>query len=99
MWLFLGLQILCWDEQAFYVEQKIERTSDNFLCALVWIKQTVRGKTPAEIMSLITGESVESPAFPEDIALWKKAHEVSSAALKKMRVAPSEINMCLDKTD
>ncbi|ELU08517.1 hypothetical protein CAPTEDRAFT_123523 [Capitella teleta] len=86
-------KVICWDEQAFYVEQKIERRSDGFLCALIWIKQTVKGKTPHEILLDILGENIQSPEFPEDMRLWKEAHEASSAKLKKLRYAATDLNL------
>ena len=43
------LQILCWDAKSFFVEQKIIRNSDGFVCAIVLARQAITDHSPKDV--------------------------------------------------
>ena len=76
-------QIVGWDEKAFYVEQKFVQTRDQFICAIVYVKQNFIGITPDEILKHTRGREIERPQLPEEVKKWIQCNEISSANLKK----------------
>ncbi len=79
----VSFQILGWDEQAFYVEQRFVRHRDQFICAVVFLKQSLKGISPGQVVADIEGRHMESPQLPEEVQLWIECNRVSSARLKK----------------
>ena len=76
-------QVLCWDDKAFYVEQRFVRSRDNFVMAIALLKQTLLNVTPGEIAHEVCGHRVSSPPMPEDVQTWVKFNKLSSEKLKK----------------
>ena len=77
---------MCWDEKAFYVEHRWIRKSDNFLCAIAILKQTVVRVSPREVVRVLSQQSgVDIPdiPMPEEVRLWQEANQLSSEMLKK----------------
>src|SRR5687768_16589990 len=70
-------RILGWDEKWFYIQHIVEK--DGELCATGYARGVIRdGKRnvpPAEVLSLLKLESVESPPLPQAVALWREAEE------------------------
>ena len=77
------LQVLCWDEKAFYVEQRFIRPEDGFVLAIYIVKQNVTKIAPAAVVKAIKGQETESPEFPEDVKTFIRYNEISSENLKK----------------
>lgn len=77
-------KLLYWDERSFYLEQKIVRTSDNFICAINYTCQTITTTDvkPQQVLDELYGH-VECPTAPPEIAAWIQATELSSQALRK----------------
>ena len=67
------------------MEQRIERTSDDFICAVVICKQVFVKATPSMIVKHLRGQEVASPPFPEEIARWSEYDRLSSDKLKRER--------------
>ena len=76
-------QIVCWDEKAFYVEQRFERCKDNFTCAILYAKQNFVDISPGEILRQMAGRDKISPDPPADLKKWIEYNELSSASLRK----------------
>ncbi len=76
-------QVVGWDEKAFYVEQKFVRTKDNFICAIVYVKQNFIGMAPRDILKHLKFRDIEGPELPEEVKKWIECNEISSANLRK----------------
>ena len=89
LWLLLQvihlfIQVLCWDDRAFYVEQRIERAGDRFICAIVILKQTVTGVTMDELLNAKYGhDAPTSPETLEEVQLFIDCHQKSSEMLRR----------------
>ncbi|XP_023930435.1 protein THEM6-like [Lingula anatina] len=77
-------KILWWDEKAFILEQKIERTQDDFVCAIMLAKQSVVNSTPEKLLREIVGEEIQRPECPPDVQKWIECNEISSRNLRKI---------------
>jgi len=78
------MQVLCWDDRAFYIEQKVERASDNFICAIVILKQTITGGKMDELLEALYGHHIpECPKFPVEVELFIECHRKSSETLRR----------------
>lgn len=80
----LKTQILCWDDDAIYLEQRMV-SSDGFLCAILFAKMVLRGTTWPAVWGKMVGQEVYSPNTPPEIQSWKESIQRSSEALKKER--------------
>ena len=77
-------QVLCWDDKAFYLDQRFVRRKDGFVMAVVLLKQTIKGDmTPADLVKVVEGHEVESPPIPDHVTKWIECNEISSAELRK----------------
>lgn len=76
------LQIIYWDEAAFYVEQQFVRCSDNFICFIGLTKQTVIGAKPSDILRKLNC-SVDKPELPPELESWITSINHSSERLRK----------------
>lgn len=81
----LRTRLLCWDECAFYVEQRMLRKSDGFVCAINLAKLTIRGTTVPTVMKTWVGESVKSPPFTPEVVSWCEGIAASSKTLQEER--------------
>ncbi|XP_042857673.1 protein THEM6-like [Penaeus japonicus] len=79
----LESQIIYWDERNFYYRQNFETIHDNFLRATAYVKLTVLGSSPQEILSTILPESPERPIVPNDLESWMLYVKQNSENLKK----------------
>ena len=58
--------MLCWDESAFYLEQRFV-SQRGFVHAIAIAKQSiVGGGTPATVLQLVGLGEMKSPAVPDD---------------------------------
>ena len=80
----LRTRILCWDEGAFYVEQRMLQR-DGFVSAIMLAKMAVCGIAVSSLIKYMTRESVESPPFPPEVARWCESITASSRSLRKER--------------
>ena len=76
------LQVLCWDEKSFYVEQRFEQSKDRFVMAVVLLKQTLKGVMPSEVIAHVEGKARASPEFPDFVKTWISYNEQSSVMLR-----------------
>ena len=65
------------------MQQAIERTSDNFVVAIVIGKQTLIRVSPAQVLQQLKGYEVQSPDFPEEVMKWIELNQISSEKLRK----------------
>ena len=77
------MQILCWDEKAFYFEQRYQRHKDGFVCAIAVLKGALIGTSPAEVVRDVRGGDISSPEFPEEVKSWIESNNISSQKLRK----------------
>ncbi|OQS07181.1 hypothetical protein THRCLA_00817 [Thraustotheca clavata] len=79
----LETRVLAWDDRAYYVEHRFVSTENPpFIHAIVLVKNNVLGaKRPHELVSIVAKDQVQ-PAIPEEVALWIKSNQVSSAKLR-----------------
>ncbi|XP_014669008.1 PREDICTED: protein THEM6-like isoform X2 [Priapulus caudatus] len=75
-------QIKYWDEKSLYIEQRYINTKDKFVFAIAIICFRVLRSTPREVLREHGHISIDSPEMPEDIALFVKYNEASSAMLR-----------------
>ena len=76
-------RIVCWDSSAMYVEQRIVRSSDDFICAIVLCKQSFTGVTPDQVLRTLLGSNgLESPFIPKEILTWIEYNNISSKNLR-----------------
>ncbi|CAH1778091.1 unnamed protein product [Owenia fusiformis] len=77
-------KLLCWDDKAFYVEQKFVRNRDSFVCAVVTLKQTWSGGiSPQNALDDHYGRPVSPLPTPEHVKHWIHYNNLSSEILRK----------------
>ncbi|EDQ85590.1 uncharacterized protein MONBRDRAFT_29080 [Monosiga brevicollis MX1] len=64
----LQTRVLCWDDSAFYVEQRFV-TPDGFVRASFYAKQSLVGTSPQRVLETM-GLALESPPIPEHLQPW-----------------------------
>jgi acyl-CoA thioesterase FadM len=70
-------RLLCWDERAFFMEQRFE--AGGKLVAIALVKGVFlgpEGRVPAQAVVDASGLRVESPPAPEAVAAWQEAERV-----------------------
>lgn len=82
-WSLFLLQVLCWDDRAFYLEQQYVRQRDDFVMAILLVKQVLVNLRPQDVVSQLEPELRESPPFPDEVTTWIKYNDLSSDSLKK----------------
>ncbi|XP_030046081.1 protein THEM6 [Microcaecilia unicolor] len=75
-------RLLCWDDKAFYVEQRFVTPADGFVCAVLLSCQHVQGSSPEKVVQFLCKRKVESPEFPEEVKHWISYNETSSQKLR-----------------
>lgn len=74
-----------WDEKNFYLEQRMIRYSDDFICAVNYschpIIMKERAITPQQLLENVYGKVDNVPDAPPDLAAWIEATRLSSQAL------------------
>lgn len=76
------LQVIYWDQKAFYVEQSFIRKSDGFVCAVNICKMAVVGGTTEQIFQKLPG-AVEPPPITEELQRLIDSWTLNSDRLKK----------------
>lgn len=74
--------MIYWDDSAFYVEHTFVRTSDNFVCFVALIKQTVTGIKVSEVLQKLS-YAVEKPDPLPELQKWIDSLKLSSERLRK----------------
>ena len=84
----LQTKVLGWDENAFYLEQRFLR-EDGFICAIVVTKNhVIQGKnnarsfSPGELVKMLGGWNVQSPALPQEVQYWIQYDQTSSLVMR-----------------
>ncbi len=95
----LNSRVLCWDAKCLYVEQTFVRNGFVHAIAIARLALVAPAHLPAassitvgHLIALLAGldeSESPSPAFPEDVSLWLRSNEVSSAALRAPK--PSQV--------
>ncbi|XP_064608925.1 protein THEM6-like [Liolophura sinensis] len=80
----LHSKIICWDDKAFYMEQRFERRPDNFVCAVALVKISLIKVSPQSVVDKILGVGTESPPVPLDLQKWIESNTASSDKLKAL---------------
>ncbi|KAM8966511.1 protein THEM6 [Pelodytes ibericus] len=75
-------RLLCWDEKAFYVEQRFVAPKDGFVCAVLLSRQHIIGNSPDKVVQSMCKRKVESPEFPEEVLHWINYNDTSSQKLR-----------------
>ncbi|EGD83133.1 hypothetical protein PTSG_03769 [Salpingoeca rosetta] len=65
----LTSQVLCWDESAFYVEQRFV-TKDGFVRAIFFAKQAIVKTTTHDVLKELGFKDTTSPAPPKHLVDW-----------------------------
>ena len=81
-------KILCWKDDAIYLEQRFVGSSDKFVYAIALIKFVLRGEGLNNmdiVMETAIGESLTSPPPPPEVEAWMESIAKSSEGLKKER--------------
>ncbi|MDB4950982.1 MAG: hypothetical protein JWM27_3631 [Gemmatimonadetes bacterium] len=70
----LHTRLMCWDEKAFYLEQRFERDGDVVARAVVrGVFVGPDGRVPAHRLVEMAGYEAESPPMPEAVRAWVEA--------------------------
>ncbi|XP_075050725.1 protein THEM6-like [Mixophyes fleayi] len=75
-------RLLCWDDKAFYVEQRFVAPSDGFVCAVLLSRQHILGNSPDKVVQTMCKRKVESPEFPNEVLHWIDYNDNSSQKLR-----------------
>ncbi|XP_072007090.1 protein THEM6 isoform X1 [Engystomops pustulosus] len=75
-------RLLCWDEKAFYVEQRFVAPKDGFVCAVLLSRQHIIGNSPDKVVQTMCKRKVESPEFPDEVMHWIDYNDNSSQKLR-----------------
>ncbi|XP_066434816.1 protein THEM6 [Eleutherodactylus coqui] len=75
-------RLLCWDEKAFYVEQRFVAPRDGFVCAILLSRQHIIGNCPDKVVQTMCKRKVESPEFPDEVMHWIDYNDNSSQKLR-----------------
>ncbi|XP_056378856.1 protein THEM6 [Hyla sarda] len=81
-------RLLCWDEKAFYVEQRFVTPKDGFVCAILLSRQHITGNSPDKVVQTMCKRKVESPEFPDEVMHWIDYNDNSSQKLRAESGAP-----------
>ncbi|XP_075437642.1 protein THEM6 [Ascaphus truei] len=75
-------RLLCWDDKAFYVEQRFVSPRDGFVCAVLLSRQHIMGISPDKVVQSMCKRKVESPEFPDELMHWINYNDNSSQKLR-----------------
>ncbi|KAM4705351.1 protein THEM6 [Rhinophrynus dorsalis] len=75
-------RLLCWDDKAFYVEQRFVAPKDGFVCAVLLSRQHIIGNSPDKVVQSMCKRKVESPEFPEEVLHWINYNDTNSQQLR-----------------
>lgn len=73
----LRSRLLCWDDKWFFMEQRFERRGELMAIALVkGLFLGPEGRVPTQRVVDAAAVVVDSPPFPERVAVWQEAESV-----------------------
>lgn len=78
----LFLQLVYWEENTIFIEQKFITINDGFVRAVVLSRQNLLNIDSETLFRGIPGAE-QKPECPEEIKHWLQAIEISSAKLRK----------------
>ena len=81
----LKTRILCWSQDALYMEQRFLRSNDGFVCAVALLKMSAIGISVDQILERLCIETPQSPPFPPEVEIWAKTIDKSKEVLRKER--------------
>ncbi len=87
----ISTQVLCWERDTLYLEQRIVRCKDSFLATILYAKMAARGITVDQLMENLIGRCVTSPCPPPEIEKWLESIRHSSEALRRERFPKEEV--------
>ena len=76
-------KILAWDEKVLYLEQRLITTSDNFVAAIALVKMAIKGITTPELIRIMCGQVIASPAPSSELKMWQESINLSSKHLRE----------------
>ena len=76
-----------WDEQYFYLDQRIITLSDNITCTTGFVKFAIAKLNVEELVQKLHPGTVK-PEIPEDLRVWIESLEVSRELMKSDAVVP-----------
>ena len=78
-------KVLCWKDDAFYLEQRFVGNNDKFVCAIALVKFVIRGQglNMDIVMETAVGRSIASPPPPPEVKAWIESIAESSEGLKR----------------
>lgn len=75
-------QLVYWEDQTLFIEQKFITLNDGFVRAIVLSRQNLINVNAETLFKGIPGAD-QKPECPEEIKHWLQAIEISSAKLRK----------------
>lgn len=79
----INTKVIYWDDTAFYVEQTFVQDSDNFVCFIGLVKQTISGVSPESVVSEAGEQEITKPEILPELKLWCESTKLSSERLRK----------------
>ena len=78
-------KVLCWKDDALYLEQRFVGNNDNFVHAIALVKFVIRGQglNMDIVMETTCGRSIASPPPPPEVKAWIESIAESSEGLKR----------------
>jgi len=88
-WYRLESRVLCWDDKAFYIEQRFVR--GGFVHAILWVKYAVIGAAPVDVVRRFNALADIAPPknWPSKVSL--KTGEVLLPAAERSPAMPAEL--------
>lgn len=85
LWQRFSLQtrILCWVDDAVYVEQRFLNHGDGFVCAIALLKMSTKGVKVNQVLERLCTDGTQSPPFPPHVKSWAETIEQSRDCLKQ----------------
>jgi len=85
----IATRVLTWDDKSLYIEHKFHRFSDDFVCAIVLVKQSLVSGTVNALfkaaLNIDSDEILAPPPFPEELSKWIESNNISSQKLNPDR--------------
>lgn len=79
----LQTRILCWVDNALYVEQRFVSCRDGFISAIALLKMSTKGATVEKTLEKLCVGRCPSPPFPPEVESWAEAIDRSKDNLKR----------------
>lgn len=82
---YLRTRILCWENNAMYVEQRFVCGKEGFVCAIALLKMSTKGVTVEKVLERLCVGSTQSPPFPPEVESWAETINRSRDHFKRER--------------